>query len=82
MIRILAFAIVLSASPAVALAECSVNDPAGSTLALRDAPNGNVIGEVKSGTSVNIQTTEYDNLARVWAYIGEGWVLKENISCE
>ncbi len=82
MVKLLAIAFALFSAPAAALAACTVTDPSGSAVRLRDAPNGTPIAEIELGTAVNVETEGFDSLGRVWVYVGNGWLIKENVSCE
>ena len=79
--RIIWIAFFLLTAPAVAQAVCIVTDPTGTPLNIRTAPNGEIIGTLRNGAAVTIQSTAYDRSGRLWANIGTGWVYREFISC-
>jgi len=81
MLRISFIAIVFLTASVAAQAACIVTDPTGTPLNIRTVPNGEIIGTLRNGAAVTIQSTAYDNRGRLWANIGVGWVFREFISC-
>ncbi len=79
--RVLLIAVALLATSAAARAGCVVTDPTGTPLNIRSSPNGQIVGTLRNGTSVTIQTIVHDNQGRAWANIGVGWVYREFVSC-
>ncbi|MGO9173192.1 MAG: SH3 domain-containing protein [Rhodomicrobium sp.] len=79
--KIFPVAFFLLTASAAAQAGCVVTDPTGTPLNIRTAPNGEIIGTLRNGAAVTIQSTAYDSRGRLWANIGIGWVFREFISC-
>lgn len=74
------------ALPSMAFAEsCTVMDPTGSPLNVRQSPNGKIVGKLKNGTKVYAHDYDYDHKGRPWAYVtsnrASGWVFREFIAC-
>jgi uncharacterized protein YraI len=81
MLRNTLIAIFLLTAAGVAQAECVVTDPTGTPLNIRSSPNGRIVGTLRNGARVTIETVTYDSQGRAWANIGVGWVFREFISC-
>lgn len=81
MLRNISIAILLLAAAGAAQAECAVTDPTGTPLNIRATPNGRIVGTLRNGTRVSIETVTYDSQGRAWANIGIGWVFREFIRC-
>ena len=68
--------------------DCTVTDPTGTPLNIRDAPNGRVIGALRNGKEVYIEELTLDASGRSWAKVSDsnrkiiGWVFREFISCD
>ncbi|BAZ04476.1 hypothetical protein NIES3974_11150 [Calothrix sp. NIES-3974] len=69
---------------------CTVTDPTGTPLNVRDRPNGKVINSLRNGRDVDILDIKSDNRGRPWARVAGyhnnryrvwGWVIREFISC-
>lgn len=69
---------------------CRVSDPTGTLLNVRSSPNGRIVGKIKNGRNVYIQSVERDLKGKPWVLIsvkerGEfrtlGFVLREFIGC-
>ena len=67
---------------------CTVADPTGTPLNLRDLPRGKVIGKLKNGTVVYKTSDMYDTEYRNWSEIKlsrrgrtKGWVVTEFLDC-
>lgn len=72
--------------PSMAFAQsCTVMDPTGSPLNIRQSPNGKIVGKLRNGTRVVVHDYDYDRKGRPWAYVtsnrGAGWVFREFIAC-
>jgi hypothetical protein len=60
---------------------CTVTDPTGTPLNIRNSPNGQVVGKIRNGKKVKMLSLTFDNQGKPWVNIGRGWVLREFISC-
>jgi hypothetical protein len=66
---------------------CVVDDPTPTSLNLRTAPYGRIIGTVTNGTKVTIIDRAGDNRGKPWVYISGdddgplGWVFSEYVKC-
>jgi uncharacterized protein YraI len=66
---------------------CVVEDPTGTPLNVRSAPNGSIIGALHNGALVQILDTMSDARGRPWAYIAplgagnRGWVYDRYLHC-
>ncbi|MEO1185407.1 MAG: hypothetical protein AAFX46_12260 [Cyanobacteria bacterium J06636_27] len=69
---------------------CTIADPTGTPLNVRDKPNGKWINRLRNGRVVYLHKIGYDRNNRPWANIGGyykgvykewGWVFKEYIGC-
>jgi hypothetical protein len=60
---------------------CTVTDPTGTPLNIRNAPNGQVVGKIRNGKKVKMLSLAFDDQGKPWVNIGRGWVLREFISC-
>lgn len=66
---------------------CTVTDPTGTPLNIRNAPGGRVIGTLRNGTEVYIEELRSDEQGRAWAKVSNpnrrslGWVFREFVSC-
>jgi uncharacterized protein YraI len=81
MLKAVLVAIAFLTAGSAAQAACIVTDPTGTPLNIRSSPNGGIVGTLRNGTSVTIQTVAYDGQGRPWAYIGVGWVFREFVTC-
>ncbi len=81
MLRTVLVAIAFLSAANAARAGCTVTDPTGTPLNIRSSPNGEIVGTLRNGASVTIQTVAYDGQGRPWAYIGVGWVFREFVTC-
>ena len=67
--------------------QCVVNDPTGTPLNVRTAPNGQIIGTLKNGISVSVIDHSIDLHQKPWVYVSDragqrlGWVFREFITC-
>lgn len=66
---------------------CTVTDPTGTPLNVRNAPGGRVIGRLRNGTEVYIEESCSDEQGCAWAKVSNpnrrslGWVFREFVSC-
>jgi hypothetical protein len=69
---------------------CRVSDPTGTLLNIRSTPNGRIVGKIKNGRNVYIQSVERDLKGKPWVLISVkergqfrtlGFVLREFIGC-
>jgi uncharacterized protein YgiM (DUF1202 family) len=70
---------------------CLVNDPTGTPLNVRSAPNGRITGKLRNGSVVQIENYTVDAVSgREWArisvkrkgkYVILGYVFREFITC-
>jgi hypothetical protein len=69
---------------------CRVSDPTGTLLNVRSSPNGRIVGKIKNGRNVYIQSVERDAKGKPWVLIAVkergqlkelGFVLREFIGC-
>jgi hypothetical protein len=69
---------------------CRVSDPTGTLLNVRSSPNGQIVGKIKNGKNVYIQSVERDAKGKPWVLIAVkergklrelGFVLREFIGC-
>ena len=81
---VLSLAMVEAAS---AQARCTVTDPTGTPLNVRQWPNGPIVGALHNGAAVRRLQTERDDRGRPWSYVvprgaGQpGWIFREFVSC-
>jgi hypothetical protein len=67
---------------------CTVNDPTGSPLNVRNKPNGTIVGALHNGTGIFIVDVAKDDRGRKWAQIEpvrqgkSGWIFGNYIDCE
>ena len=78
----------LQGTPSASQPSCHVQDPTGTPLNVREAPNGAVVATLTNGTSLQVLGTQADSRGRDWALItrrGEdraiGWVFRDYIDC-
>ncbi|WP_087149277.1 SH3 domain-containing protein [Pararhizobium antarcticum] len=79
----LAFLVALAAHPAQAA--CTVADPTGTPLNVRDAPNGSIVGALPNGLEVE-QLEEHRLGAKTWIRVSvdgapRGWVFGAYVIC-
>jgi uncharacterized protein YraI len=86
--RVIEFIIIAAAattaltSPALAETACTVNDPTGTPLNVRQRPNGPILGALHNGTSVSIMENR-GTWSRVTPREGKpGWVLRSYLDCQ
>jgi hypothetical protein len=69
---------------------CRVSDPTGTLLNVRSSPNGRIIGRIKNGRNVYIQSVDRDPKGKPWVLIAVkergklqeiGYVLREFVGC-
>ncbi len=69
---------------------CKVSDPTGTLLNVRSSPNGRIVGRIKNGRNVYVQSVERDLKGKPWVLIAIeergklqqiGYVLREFIGC-
>jgi hypothetical protein len=83
----LIFVVLLSATEARAQ-ECTVADPTGTPLNVREQPNGRIAGALYNGAAVYVKDLTVDRDGRRWAYIiplkagKSGWVFREYLDCK
>ncbi|MEM6761912.1 MAG: SH3 domain-containing protein [Pseudomonadota bacterium] len=76
------------ATPSSAATFCSVNDPTGTPLNVRSAPQGTVQGTLQNGVEVEIIATARDNRGRPWVRVKPpgatqvyGWLFRDYLWC-
>jgi hypothetical protein len=69
--------------------ECTVDDPTGTPLNIRERPNGRIIGALYNGVTVYVRDLTIDAASgQRWAYIiplntgKSGWVFRPYLDCK
>ena len=68
--------------------ECTVDDPTGTPLNVRERPNGRIIGALYNGATVYVRDLTIDAAGQRWAYIvplnagKSGWVFRPYLDCK
>lgn len=85
---LLATASVALTSPAIAADRCIVQDPTGTQLNVRTAPNAKVVRSLPNGTSVTIEQLVSGPDKKRWAFVVDpasgmafGWVFHAYLAC-
>jgi hypothetical protein len=79
-------AVLLTVGPArSASIECTIADPTGTPLNVRDAPNGRVMMTLSNGAKVR-KTGEREHRGKHWSLVGNeagvlGWVFSAYLDC-
>lgn len=67
---------------------CTIKDPTGTPLNIRDAPNGNILGTVRNGETVRVYRV-MEHKGKLWAEAyrdpsdnAVGWVFDAYLKCE
>ena len=67
---------------------CTVTDPTGTPLNVRDGPNGTITGTLSNGAAVTIAESKVADNGKPWVKVVDaetvrpiGWVLREFVSC-
>jgi uncharacterized protein YraI len=76
-----AVAVATIASPALAENACTVNDPTGTPLNVRERPNGPILGALKNGVPVSIRERRGDWVRVVPREGKTGWVVQKYLDC-
>ena len=84
-LRVCLMAAALAASPALASGECLVDDPTGTPLNVRAAPNGPILTTLRNGTRVTV-LEEMKRGGKRWLFVslaGErlGWIFGAYVVC-
>ena len=84
-LRVCLMAVALAASPALASGECLVDDPTGTPLNVRAAPNGPILTTLRNGTRVTV-LEEMKRGGKRWLLVsrqGErlGWIFGAYVVC-
>jgi uncharacterized protein len=71
-----------------AVENCKVQDPTGTPLNLRAAPNGDIVGNLDNGSEVRVVETKPDVRGHLWALIARvptnetlGWGFRDYLAC-
>jgi hypothetical protein len=85
-LALLALCVTFATTNAHAL-ECTVDDPTGTPLNVRNRPNGPIVGALHNGAAVFVSDLILDGSGRRWAKIvpieegKSGWVFREYLMC-
>jgi hypothetical protein len=67
---------------------CTVKDPTGTPLNIRQQPNGKIIGKLDNGTQVEVLRDRTDRNGKVWIQVSaddsetvRGYVLRKFLNC-
>jgi hypothetical protein len=67
---------------------CTVTDPTGTPLNVRDGPNGTITGTLSNGAAVTIAESKVADNGKPWVKVVDaetvrpiGWVFREFVSC-
>lgn len=65
---------------------CTVEDPTGTPLNVRDGPNGAILGQLENGEGVLVVLSRLDDRERPWVLVQKddevlGWVFGRYLAC-